>query len=475
LGALAQHLTALGCRLIVVEDPYVDRDFLEDYSAYYVKSFPEYPRYCRRLHFFAHPITEDTIKKFLDTDGKDIATSLQSSYLGFTVLRPLPGTFVGRTCLKPKPNSATQLHDMFLRPYEANLAGHVFKVNSLAFQEQDKAVAACATSAVWSSLHKVGHMFGVKVPTPSEITKLAMRDGPRRGLPSDGLTVDEINQAIRRSGLEVEVREQIDDMKALAHGYGQYGIPLILGLRLFEVDPSKPEESPKRLGMHAVTVTGFSTTNTGPMGASFSDRINGLYFHDDQAGPFCHGKLERRIEVNPDTEEPAILWVLDTDFPPRTAGNKVIGHIRTVTIPVDEMVRIQFEAADQMAKEFCDILLPLLPADASLEVDIRLTDVNSTRAAVGHAIKGAHRNRFLQRNLPRFMWRVTGRINGTAVFDLILDATDIYRSFFVTDLIVYDEKLRKAIEDYVDVDANRAEVEEYSEWGAEWLDLLDEL
>jgi hypothetical protein len=37
---------------ILVEEEYIDKDHLEDYSFYYVKSFHHYDRICKRVHFF---------------------------------------------------------------------------------------------------------------------------------------------------------------------------------------------------------------------------------------------------------------------------------------------------------------------------------------------------------------------------------------------------------------------------------------
>lgn len=90
----------IGAQAIIIEHDYVDRDFLEDHAAYYVRCFQPYKRYCRRLHFFRCEVTQESFSKALngDTDGVPIDT-LQEKYLGFVVVKPLPTTVVGRTCL----------------------------------------------------------------------------------------------------------------------------------------------------------------------------------------------------------------------------------------------------------------------------------------------------------------------------------------------------------------------------------------
>lgn len=42
----------IGAKTIIVENDYIDRDFLEDYSGYYARCFHDYQRSCTRLHFF---------------------------------------------------------------------------------------------------------------------------------------------------------------------------------------------------------------------------------------------------------------------------------------------------------------------------------------------------------------------------------------------------------------------------------------
>lgn len=49
---LKEYLRELNAETIVVEADYIDHDFLEDFSAYYVRCFASYSRYCSRIHFF---------------------------------------------------------------------------------------------------------------------------------------------------------------------------------------------------------------------------------------------------------------------------------------------------------------------------------------------------------------------------------------------------------------------------------------
>ena len=54
---LFKYLSELGAQTIVVENDYIDRDYLDDYAAYYARCFRRYNRHCRRLHFFRTAVT----------------------------------------------------------------------------------------------------------------------------------------------------------------------------------------------------------------------------------------------------------------------------------------------------------------------------------------------------------------------------------------------------------------------------------
>jgi hypothetical protein len=52
LKTVEAHTKSLGCKSIVVESPYIDRDFIEDYSAFYARSLASVGNSCTRVHFF---------------------------------------------------------------------------------------------------------------------------------------------------------------------------------------------------------------------------------------------------------------------------------------------------------------------------------------------------------------------------------------------------------------------------------------
>ena len=155
------YLRTLNALTIVTEYEYTDHDYLDDYATYYARCFRSYERRCKRLHFFAAPLSQETFLAALTGNSLSAEeVQLQEVYLGFIVARPLPDAIVGRTILTPPPNNNGGRHYTCTLDYAANLFGLELKVRSLAFQEQDTVLAACATVALWCCFNKTRELFG---------------------------------------------------------------------------------------------------------------------------------------------------------------------------------------------------------------------------------------------------------------------------------------------------------------------------
>jgi hypothetical protein len=148
----------LQARTAICEHEYIEKSYLDDYSEYFVKCFHDYGRKSARFHFFECSLKDRNIEEILDCNDKNKRSSLieriNKSYLGFVVIRPIPRTFISRTCLRAyskdedDPENTIQIK----RDIKSNLFGIDFTVSTLPFQEQDKVVAACATASLWSFL-----------------------------------------------------------------------------------------------------------------------------------------------------------------------------------------------------------------------------------------------------------------------------------------------------------------------------------
>ena len=197
---LVGYLRHFDTRTIVVENKYIDRDDLEDYASYYVGNFQPYHRFTKRLHFFAEDFTDSSLTLIFAAKDKPGVERLQRSYIGFVVARPLPTAIVGRTILRTYEeqgvNGATRAYPT-RREYSPYLFGIPLQVESLAYQQQDKAVAACATVALWSAFHKTQRLFDSARPTPAAITRSAnLVRGTGRSMPSRSLTSEQMAECL---------------------------------------------------------------------------------------------------------------------------------------------------------------------------------------------------------------------------------------------------------------------------------------
>ena len=50
---MVRHLKYIGAKTWIIEENYVDKDYLIDYQKYYSRSFDEHGRFTTRIHFFS--------------------------------------------------------------------------------------------------------------------------------------------------------------------------------------------------------------------------------------------------------------------------------------------------------------------------------------------------------------------------------------------------------------------------------------
>ena len=450
-----EYFERLKAQTILVENRYIDRDYLEDFSAYYVRCFASYKRFCTRLHFFSCSFTKDEINDLLQ-NSENAALSLEAlndDYLGFIVVKPLPKTVVGRTCLKTYP-SEKQRYFPAIREYFAHPFGMRLKVKSLAFQEQDQITAACATSALWSAFHGTGKHFQHTLPSPIEITRLATQDNlfSTRVLPNKGLGSLHMARAIKSIGLEpyyVKVPD-LGVLKEIVYAYLRGGVPAILGVQLWNC----ANQPCRFIDRHAVAVSGYRLANAAPNSLAFTTRaskITKIYVHDDQVGPFARMEFDGRVVTLPNnTSTVSKAETLSTSF---TSGSGEIGSTRAVPelliVPLYHKIRIPYATVRQIVHWLNSIIrwteIPL-PID---EWDVYLTTINEMKAellsARGNNMPGEYRAELLCESLPRFLWRACAHRGGKKLFDLLFDATDIAQGSIFIRAIEWDENAARSL------------------------------
>jgi len=280
-------------RTILIETPYVDRHYLEEYAHYYATTLRPPPPKATRLHFFSHDLTDDEFNRLLiraaDDGFAEVCQYLTENYLGFAVIRPLPDAPVGRTVLATF-QAQDRCYTLPPHPYRVHLCGLKLAVCGVPFQQQEQAVGACATTAVWSALAQVMRHDGGRAPTPFAVTEAATRNwlSDRIFPAASGLKNEQILEAIRQFGyapLFFEPGLKTELFILAVKCYLRSGIPVILKIQY-------KEEA------HAVAVVGFREDESfieykAKEGMSFSLNSHGLcrlYIHDDRLGPYARSE-----------------------------------------------------------------------------------------------------------------------------------------------------------------------------------------
>lgn len=431
------YLTDLGASTIVVEDPYTDADFLDDYTAYYARCFSSYGRRCKRLHFFRRGFTEESLRDLLRTSlTKDEKDALQADYVGFVVARPLPETIIGRSVLKTYDQNGRRQFPV-TREYKVNLFGIELAVQGLAFQQQDTVLAACATVSLWSAFHKAADLFGTAIPTPAVITRAATQAAHYgRPIPQHGLRVEEICSAIRYDGLEPEVvdLQQTQDvpLASLLYGYLRAGLPVVLVVGV-----------PQR-GWHAITLTGFSLGDSSqrrqevPGNATIVPmvgmRIEKFYGHDDQIGPNARLVVEDSpIDGRAVTTKCPIKFESSWKDP----DGKPFLYPVAVVMPVYNKIRLTFLDLQSWIAPLHAVFASVLPEGFRVEWDVHLIFSNEFKKRVkdDSNLVGTVRESLLLTHQPRFWWRAAFTCAGLEFCDLLFDATGIARSFPLSAIV----------------------------------------
>lgn len=292
----------MGCRSVVIEDHYIDRDHMEDHAVFYSRTLYPYPNYCRRAHFFRAPVAEvqAAIGKLQDAlhstelhTFKGLCRQFsQEAYLGFAVIKPLRGSPVGRTVLRSFPERKDGRPDYrrafeCTREYTVHVDGIELYVTGLPFQQQDKAVAACATTALWSALHRAREFEDIAPFTPAQITALSAQRSLAfgRAMPSEGLSLDQMCQAVQAVGVSPVLRriEEFRSARGLLYSSILSGVAPVLII------------SQGRMLSHAVVAVGMGVRTWAGQPENdvrdLADSLEVLYIHDDRIGPYLRASL----------------------------------------------------------------------------------------------------------------------------------------------------------------------------------------
>lgn len=354
LRYVESYVDDLGCRSLILERHYIDRDYMEDHAVFYSKNLQAFPNSCQRIHFFTCDVR--TLRRqwarILSLSNSTLYSAecaffSEQFYLGFCVVKPLPGCPIGRTVLKHKPaegkSGYTRRFDCAC-DYKVHVMGIALKVRGLAFQQQDVGVSACATTALWSALQRARVAEQGSAATPAQIsiraTQYALPFG--RPMPAEGLSIDQMCQAVRSLGLSPNLlrADSFDLVRAQLHSAVISGIAPVLTLR---------STKDKQL-WHAVAVAGIKeiTPHRCHLYRPYVDDVAGdlhaVYIHDDRHGPYLVADLSRgpkdetllRVRLTDPTQNVTVeRWqVMHVLIPMHPKINISLGELHTIAIEI---------------------------------------------------------------------------------------------------------------------------------------------
>ena len=492
INYIFKYLKDLSASVVLLELDYIDRDFLDDYSRYYAGRFGNDGHKCARLHFFSDDdITHGLINHLLvqGVDSPDLKR-VQDSYLGFVVIKPLPRTFIGKACLKL---SNASVEDVFFtrkrlsREYNVDLFGLPLKVESIAFQEQDKVISACATTAIWSSLHALKWRDEKSVSSCSKITTNAINhiNDSSNSFPSKELSNKQILRALDLEGLRHHSldfallrEEDADELKSAFFNsvkiHIDSGLPLILGGDVFSIGDSGIQPR----GGHAVSVLGYRNSE--------SERT--LYVHDDRLGPYARATIVNLSAFG--QANSAISWGIafrNKDDEGAWLDPHEILVPSILIVAADKKVRLPCDFSVTTAKEivreyevYQQQMREEKPHDVDayqliLTFDIQLRNISSIRQDVFKqppelsyedageivALTDAERQEwekgrvsFLTKSFARLQWVADFKVNGVSAFMVLFDATDIPQGDAVSAVYAKNIVLANAVLDVFRAVAN---------------------
>lgn len=461
VNVLFHYLKDLKAESVLLEREYQDKDYLEDFSRYYVKCFQNSGYKCARLHFFNAELDHTKLDHILMCGKKAPGYgALQESYLGFIVIKPLPKTFIGKTCLKHYPELGHNSLDCKLlsRRYNINLFGVDLHVDSIAFQEQDKVVSACATTAIWSALHGCFWKDDRQIPACSEITTNAINhiDRSNNSFPKNELTNKQILRALDCEGLKYHMEQTPgatrSEILSIVRCHIDSNIPLILVADVYDKDGSL-------MGGHAVAVLGYKEE-----GESYS-----LYVHDDRLGPFAKARMINNgehisIEQKEDVKPSCLLTLQHKN----ENGTWLPPHeflvVSCLIIPAQKKIRISylypFNTCQLVVQEFVNWLKEQKSEEAftefkgALTFSMQLFQISEIKKAIldTPCPRGSDRDRFMRdranlltQSCARFQWVGTFFFRGVRAFRILFDATDIPQGNAITSIFVENPKISTPI------------------------------
>jgi len=212
---------------VIIEFPYIDKDYRSAYYNFYAKRGRRYRAACIRIHFFS---------TYFELDNEILLPDVaETSYLGYMILRPTMVNTIGRTAISP---SLIKEMDGFIlsSTYKANLLGKCLEVDAFPFMTQHTDISVCAHVACWGILRFFSQNFNAYAERLIfDITKSASPITQGGLLPSKGLKLDDARRIFSLNGCFPHTydKESFDDPSlfyTILYSYIESGIPIFAAM-----------------------------------------------------------------------------------------------------------------------------------------------------------------------------------------------------------------------------------------------------
>jgi len=386
---------------VIIEDKYIDKDYMIDYCNFYARSFNPPFNFTKRFHFFTLDYNElgeiiHRIKDGLESDER--IEIFKQSYLGFVVEKPIKdrkgNILLGRCCLKTYSTEINNGYRYYVRTLiPVHLLGINFDIESFPFQPQDSAVMACASAALWSAIRGLRNRFNLPDLSPYEITQIATSfPSEGRNFPSEeGLTLNQMLNVISYLGLDTETLDiqNIHNLEVSNHptiiadfirAYLHGNFPIIALLELV---------SGRKKSFHSVVITGYRYEN---------NKITELYIHDDQIGPYS------KVLSDNNFAEWENEW--NRDF------EKI--KLRKLIVPVYHKLRLTFKTIYSIVRN--------IRQEKNLNFFFFISDINNYKKELLY--NPNIKSNFFFKSCPKFVWVIRAFQYENIIWDSIYDATN---------------------------------------------------
>lgn len=408
-----------GCTDVIIEEDYIDKDYLDEFSLFYSTTFKTYGRFCTRLHFFKGDLIKSLgisggSGKIEDLTAVDRNT-LQNAYLGFMIIRPIEKNKLGRTVIRPYIKNDNEEFVLSRTSCEVNLHGINLIAKGMPFMHQDTQAGVCASASQWMLARYAHERFGFKRHTLPNITAFANRFlNVSRPFPATkGLNVCQIVSSLIQMDFapivyDKESKHSGSELEEIVYHYLESELPVILILNIRHVclvighdfmPQIKPRKKNKRIKKN-------------------SDYIHHLIVHDDELGPYLRMPMKNSNVKNANffnTEDPALFR---TSY---TTPYSFSQNVSSVIVPSFKKIYIESVIVENYVQNILTGQNPLftqllqfikdqtfLPSLLENQIIIRTFFIKSNdykeKIAKISALSLQIRQLYLNMKMPKFIW-----------------------------------------------------------------------